>query len=126
MVADLLTAKYGPQYGEACRAESVDTISEKLKHKLSIQSPPKLLVEKYMIEIAKCFNVPYEPDPQVMQEERGRDALLIDLSDRNNLGGGGMPQPPGFLGYPPPPALPGFPNAPTAPFNYPVSPLCTD
>lgn len=72
-----------------------------------------------MIEIAKCFSVPYEPDPQVMQEERGKDALLIDLSDRNNLGGGGMPQPPGFLGYPPPPALPGFANAPTAPFNYP-------
>lgn len=52
--------------------ESVDTISQKLKHKLSIHSPPKLLVEKYMIEIAKCFNVPYEPDPQVMQEDKGR------------------------------------------------------
>lgn len=78
-----------------------------------------------MIEIAKCFNVPYEPDPQVMQEDRGKDALLIDLSDRNNLGGG-MPQPPGFLGYPQPPPLPGFPNAPTAPFNYPVSYLFVD
>lgn len=72
-----------------------------------------------MIEIAKCFNVPYEPDPQVMQEDRGKDALLIDLSDKNNLGSGGMPQPPGFLGFPQPPALPGFTNAPTAPFNYP-------
>lgn len=122
-MADLLTAKYGPQYAEACRTESVATISEKLKHKLSIHSPPRLLVEKYMIEIAKCFNIDYEPDPQVMHQERGKDALLIDLSDRNNLGGGGMPQPPGFFGYPPPPALPGFTNAPTAPFNYPVSTL---
>lgn len=52
----------------------------------------------------------------------GKDALLIDLSDRNNLGGGGgMPQPPGFVGYPQPPVLPEFPNAPTAPFSYPVS-----
>lgn len=133
----MLTAKYGVQYAEACRVESVDTISEKLKHKLSIHSPPKLLVEKYMIEIAKCFDVPYEPDPQVMQEDRGtycvicqcfiydygftsgKDALLIDLSDRNNLGG--IPQPPGFLGYPQPPTIPEFPNAPTAPFSYPVT-----
>lgn len=77
VVADLLAAKYGPQYAEACRIESVDTISQKLKHKLSIHAPPKLLVEKYMIEIAKTFNVAYEPDPQVMQEERGKLHLKI-------------------------------------------------
>lgn len=64
--------KYGVQYAEACRAESVDTINQKLKHKLSIHSPPKILVEKYMIEIAKSFNIPYEPDPQVMNEEQGK------------------------------------------------------
>lgn len=49
--------------------------------------------------------------------------MLIDLSDRNNLGGGGsggMPQPPGFIGYPQAPALPAMPMPPTnAPFNYP-------
>lgn len=49
--------------------------------------------------------------------------MLIDLSDRNNLGGGsggGPPQPPGFIGYPQPPALPHMPMPPTnAPFNYP-------
>lgn len=52
----------------------------------------------------------------------GKDALLIDLSqdNKNNLGGGGMPQPPGFLGYPQPPALPNF-QMPPAPFSYPVS-----
>lgn len=54
--------------------------------------------------------------------------MLIDLSDRNNLGGGGSggggsggtPQPPGFVGYPQAPALPPMPMPPTnAPFNYP-------
>lgn len=51
--------------------------------------------------------------------------MLIDLSDRNNLGGGGggsggAPQPPGFIGYPQPPALPHMPMPPTnVPFNYP-------
>lgn len=71
VIADLLTAKYGPQYAEACRIESVDTISPKLKHKLSIQSPPKILVEKYVIEIASVFHIPYEPDPQIMAMDKG-------------------------------------------------------
>ena len=34
-------------------------------HKLSVQAPPKLTVEKYLVEIAKYYNVEYEPDPQV-------------------------------------------------------------
>ncbi|EFA04455.2 IST1 homolog isoform X3 [Tribolium castaneum] len=122
VIADLLTAKYGQNYAEACRIESVETISEKLKHKLSIQSPAKLLVEKYVIEIAKSYNVPYEPDPQVMELEKGKDALLIDLSDKNNLGGGGgYPAPLGFLGYPQPPPLPAMVDPPPAPFSYPPS-----
>jgi vacuolar protein sorting-associated protein IST1 len=86
-------------------------------------------VEKYIIEIAKNYNVAYEPDPQVMKDEEtaGLDALLIDLNnEKNNLGGdgnsgaggggGGMPQPPGFVGFPQPPALPNN----YQPFNYPV------
>ncbi|XP_066150697.1 IST1 homolog isoform X4 [Euwallacea fornicatus] len=142
VIADFLTAKYGQPYAEACRIESVDTISPKLKHKLSIQSPPKILVEKYVIEIAKVFNIPYEPDPQIMAMEKGSDALLIDLfSDKNNLGGGGnggLPQPPGFVGFPQPPYPPnldhpafypnlvpekaGGPSAPPPSFNYNIPP----
>lgn len=111
----MLTSKYGIQFAEGCRNESDTRISQKLKHKLSIQAPPKLLVEKYLIEIAKTYDIPYEPDPQIMREES--DGVLIDLSDKNNLGGGGgMPQPPGFIGYPQAPGLP-----PHVPFNYPVS-----
>lgn len=49
--------------------DAVDTVSEKLKHKLSIHAPPKILVEKYLIEIAKNYNVPYEPDPQVSNDK---------------------------------------------------------
>lgn len=71
VIADLLAAKYGPSFAEACRVESIETISPKLKHKLSIQAPAKLLVEKYVIEIAKSYNIPYEPDPQVMEMEKG-------------------------------------------------------
>lgn len=34
-------------------------------HKLSLEAPPKILVERYLIEIAKNYNVPYEPDAMV-------------------------------------------------------------
>ncbi|OXU24123.1 hypothetical protein TSAR_010137 [Trichomalopsis sarcophagae] len=107
IISDILTAKYGRQYTDACREEALQTISEKLKHKLGVQSPSKLLVEKYLIEIAKIYNVEYEPDPQIMAE--GQDALLIDIGSGgqapNNLdqASGGMPQPAGFIGYPQPP-----------------------
>lgn len=110
VIADILTSKYGRQYTEACREEAIQTISEKLKHKMSVQSPSKLLVEKYLIEIAKNYNVEYEPDPQVMAE--AQDAMLIDIANggesRNNLdtASGGIPHPPGFIGFPQPPLLP--------------------
>ncbi|XP_044742405.1 IST1 homolog [Chrysoperla carnea] len=125
IISDLLTHKYGKQYAEACRSDSIATISDKLRHKMSVQSPPKLLVEKYLIEIAKNYSIPYEPDPEVMKGERGVDALLDigERNDTNNLGGGGggMPQPPGFIGFPQPPLLPvnsGMGGGYT-PFNYP-------
>ncbi|KRT86283.1 hypothetical protein AMK59_551, partial [Oryctes borbonicus] len=111
VISDMLASKYGIQFAESCRNESDTRISQKLKHKLSIQAPPKLLVEKYLIEIAKTYDIPYEPDPQVMREES--DGVLIDLSDKNNLGGGGG-VPIGFIGYPQPPQLPQ-----QSPFNYP-------
>lgn len=38
-------------------------------HKLSVEAPPKILVERYLIEIAKNYNVPYEPDSVVMVSE---------------------------------------------------------
>ncbi|XP_066991302.1 IST1 homolog isoform X2 [Anabrus simplex] len=124
VIADQLAHKYGRQYADACREEAVTTISEKLKHKLSVQSPPKLLVEKYLIEIAKNYNIEYEPDPQVMKEDpstMGVDALLLDINnaDKNNLGGDNVPplppQPAGFIGYPQPPLLP---SNDFQPFNY--------
>lgn len=37
-----------------------------LMRKMSIYSPPKMLVENYMVEIAKSFNVEFTPDPMAM------------------------------------------------------------
>lgn len=138
VVSELLAAKYGKPYAEACRKETVDTVSDKLKHKMSVQSPPKILVEKYLIEISKNYDLDYEPDPQVMKEEQAEksihenvffllfipilflfaffsdsDGLLIDLGANN------IPRPPGFIDFPAPPGLP-MPSHPP-PFSYPVN-----
>lgn len=40
-------------------------VFSQLMHKLSVEAPPKILVERYLIEIAKNYNVPYEPDAMV-------------------------------------------------------------
>nr|XP_045584975.1 IST1 homolog isoform X3 [Procambarus clarkii] len=124
LIADQLTLKYGKPYGQACREQQVTTISERLIHKLSVQAPPKVLVEKYLVEIAKNYNVEYNPDPQVMREEEWGKDPLISLDEKNNLGNdgatggggggyGGMNIPPtGFIGYPQQPMAP-------QPFAYP-------
>lgn len=79
IISDLFTAKYGKIYADACRNESVNTISDKLKHKMSVHSPPKILIERYLIEIAKNYNVEYTPDEQVMREEESKYVLYIIL-----------------------------------------------
>ncbi|XP_071547752.1 IST1 homolog isoform X5 [Panulirus ornatus] len=122
IIADQLTLKYGKPYGQACHEQQVQTISERLIHKLSVQAPPKVLVEKYLVEIAKNYNIEYEPDPQVMREDEWGHDPLINLDEKNNLGGGGasgggggggMNIPPtGFVGFPPQPMAP-------QPFAYP-------
>lgn len=49
VIAELFTHKYGKQYALAARDNAVGTVSPKLMAKLSVQAPPKLLVENYMI-----------------------------------------------------------------------------
>ena len=53
IVCDQFTAKYGKPYAQACKENAVGTVSAKLMHKLSVQAPPKITVEKYLIEIAR-------------------------------------------------------------------------
>ncbi|XP_011498817.1 PREDICTED: IST1 homolog [Ceratosolen solmsi marchali] len=104
VISDLLALKYGKKFVEECLEGRAIPFSQKTKHKLSVQSPSKLLVEKYLIEIAKIYNIRYEADPQVMAG--GQDVSLIDIGNTgqtpNNLdqASGGVPQPPGFIGFP--------------------------
>lgn len=70
VVGDLLAVKYGKPFADEARAATGNhRVSEKLLHKMAIQAPPKLLVEKYLIEIAKIYNLDYEPDPTIVKED---------------------------------------------------------
>ncbi|XP_016338082.1 IST1 homolog isoform X2 [Sinocyclocheilus anshuiensis] len=119
IVSDQLCAKYSKEYGKLCRTNQIGTVNDRLMHKLSVEAPPKILVERYLIEIAKNYNVPYEPDAMVRPEVYpGEEADLIDVDSdfkkpgAGGGGGGGFTAP--AVGMPMPMPMP----MPTA-FNYP-------
>lgn len=98
--------------------------------KLSVQAPPKILVENYMIgmslvslftphinlypdvssEIAKSHNIPYEPDPKVMSEEvtKADEAIAASVPEKPALIDFGLldQSAPGAVGPIPAPILP--------------------
>uniref|UniRef100_A0A3B5L8X5 IST1 homolog n=1 Tax=Xiphophorus couchianus TaxID=32473 RepID=A0A3B5L8X5_9TELE len=122
IVSEQLCAKYSKEYGKLCRTNQIGTVNDRLMHKLSVEAPPKILVERYLIEIAKNYNVPYEPDAMVRPEVcTGEEADLIDVdTDRKNgggSGGGGFFAPP-TTAMPMPMPMPMSMPMPTA-FNYP-------
>ncbi|KAM7424262.1 hypothetical protein PAMA_000550 [Pampus argenteus] len=125
IVSDQLCAKYSKEYGKLCRTNQIGTVNDRLMHKLSVEAPPKILVERYLIEIAKNYNVPYEPDAMVRPEVcPGEEADLIDVDNDKKFGGGGGGGGGGFTAPAMPMAMPmpmpmGMPM-PTA-FNYPIS-----
>ncbi|XP_026071823.1 IST1 homolog isoform X1 [Carassius auratus] len=132
IVSDQLCAKYSKEYGKLCRTNQIGTVNDRLMHKLSVEAPPKILVERYLIEIAKNYNVPYEPDAMVRPEVcPGEEADLIDVNSdfkKPGAGGGGGGGGGGFttpaVGMPMPMPMPTAFNYPppkgAEPFNGPV------
>ncbi|KAF1751821.1 hypothetical protein GCK72_018375 [Caenorhabditis remanei] len=99
-ISDQLTIKYGKPFAEAARANQLEfpaRVNPKIISKLGAAAPPKLLVERYMIEIAAAAGVPFVPDPDVMREDEVHQAeqILIDFKNAGgNTGGPGGPPPP--------------------------------
>ncbi|VCW97264.1 unnamed protein product [Gulo gulo] len=130
-VADQLCAKYSKEYGKLCRTNQIGTVNDRLMHKLSVEAPPKILVERYLIEIAKNYNVPYEPDSVVMAEAPpGVETDLIDVGFTDDVkkggpgrgGGGGFAAPIGGPDgtVPVPMPMPMPMPSPSTPFSYPL------
>ncbi|KAM5138491.1 IST1 homolog isoform 2-T2 [Mantella aurantiaca] len=89
-VASQLCHKYSKEYGNLCRSNQIGTVSERLMHKLSAEAPPKILVERYLIEIAKNYKVQYEPDARVMSEApTGCEVDGSNFRSSNRRGGPG-------------------------------------
>ncbi|XP_054627480.1 IST1 homolog [Dunckerocampus dactyliophorus] len=119
-VAEQLCIKYSKEYGKLCRTNQVGTVNERLMNKMSVEAPPKILVERYLIEIAKNYNVPYDADAMVLPEvSLGEEADLIDMNNYKKSGGGGAGGGGGGRGV----TAPGMPMPMPMPmpvhFNYP-------
>ncbi|XP_019723013.1 IST1 homolog isoform X2 [Hippocampus comes] len=122
MVSEQLCVKYSKEYGKLCRTNQIGTVNERLMHKLSVEAPPKILVERYLIEIAKNYNVPYEPDAMVRPEVSCDEADLIDMNNDKKSGGGGGRGGGGGGGggFTAPPMPMPMPMPMPTPFNYPT------
>nr|XP_060644074.1 IST1 homolog isoform X1 [Anolis sagrei ordinatus] len=131
IVADQLCAKYSKEYGKLCRTNQIGTVNDRLMHKLSVEAPPKILVERYLIEIAKNYSVPYEPDSVVLAEAPADaesdliDVGFVDDPKRGGRGGGGgggfaapLVGPDGVAPMPLPMPMP-MPS-PAPPFSFPA------
>lgn len=109
-VSEQLTFKYGKEFGQQARSNTNQTVNERLIHKLSPDPPPKLLVERYLIEIARNYNVQFEPDPEVMMSEGipSMDSKEFEALSNPGIGfgniGGDSGSGSNFGGLPPPPS----------------------
>ncbi|XP_075587656.1 increased sodium tolerance 1-like protein [Dermatophagoides farinae] len=119
IIADLFTQKYGKQFAQAAKENQLKSVNEKLMLKLGVQAPPKILVEKYLIEIAKMLGVNYEPDEEVLMEDKKYNQGNDNNKPDSSGGSGGSAQ------RPPPGSMSGLliDLAPTAPTSNEPPPL---
>ncbi|CAF0751324.1 unnamed protein product [Didymodactylos carnosus] len=60
---------FTPEYVSMCEMNKIDVVDVDLVRCLSCDIIPKLLIEKYLIEITRSHNVAFEPDPIVMAQD---------------------------------------------------------
>lgn len=95
-IADQLGRKYGKQYITAVRENQLKTVNETLMKKLGVQVPSRVLVEKYLVEIAKDQKIDYKPDPKIMKEQEALNSSSFGQpasSDDDDEGGNRSRQP---------------------------------
>ncbi|CAH1799124.1 unnamed protein product [Owenia fusiformis] len=132
-VTEQLTSKYSKEFADACRKNELSNVNQRIIQKMSVEAPPKLLIEKYLIEIARTYNAAFEPDPTIMKEDEiymaENQLMNFDNATNNARSGGGggsneAPVPNAAFNYPPAQAQGGYPppqnHAP--PFTMPAVP----
>ncbi|XP_006878934.1 PREDICTED: IST1 homolog [Elephantulus edwardii] len=77
IVSNQLCAKYSQEYGQLCRTSEIGTVNSQLMCKLNVDTLPHVLVEKYLTEIAKNYNVPYKPPVTCLTSADYQTALFV-------------------------------------------------
>lgn len=88
VIAEQLGKKYGKQYVLAVKDNQLKTVNETLMSKCGVQAPPRVLVEKYLVEIAKDQKIDYKPDPRVLKEQEVFDSTGFRPEDDDHGSGG--------------------------------------
>ncbi|CAF1084412.1 unnamed protein product [Rotaria sordida] len=93
---------FGPEYVSMCEQNKLSLVDVDLLRCLSCDLIPKLLIEKYLVEICRSQNVPFEPDPTIMAQDEfwTIGQRYIQNSNVNDV-----------KGPPPPPSSGGAPSA---------------
>lgn len=67
-VTNQLTKKYGKEFAKQAMNNDNNCVNQRLYAKLSYRPPSKLLVKRYLEEIAKIYNVDWTPSPDLEEE----------------------------------------------------------
>ncbi|CAF1052178.1 unnamed protein product [Rotaria sp. Silwood1] len=68
-VTAMFKKHFGPEYVTMCEQNKLGMVDVDLLRCLSCDLIPKLLIEKYLVEICRSQNVPFEPDPTIMAQD---------------------------------------------------------
>ncbi|XP_062966181.1 IST1 homolog [Cynocephalus volans] len=93
IVSNQLCAKYSQEYGQLCRTNEIGTVSSRLMCKLNVKTLHQVLVEQYLTEIAKNYDVPYKSKATIMAEAPA-DLVSTGFTEdvkKDALGRGGGP-----------------------------------
>lgn len=95
VISDQLGQKYGKPYIMACRENQLNTVNEVLIKKMNVQAPAKVLVERYLIEIAKDQKIDYKPDKNVLKQQEAQNNTFVRTSDDDDDNDAHDGRPPG-------------------------------
>lgn len=68
-IVKMLKKNFGLEYVAACEANKFNLVDTDLLRCLSCDHVAKLLIEKYLLEICRTQNVPFDPDRSVMVQD---------------------------------------------------------
>ncbi|CAF1374518.1 unnamed protein product [Adineta ricciae] len=68
-VTGMFKKHFGPEYVAMCEQNKLGMVDVDLLRCLSCDLIPKLLIEKYLVEICRSQNVAFEPDPTIMAQD---------------------------------------------------------